>query len=90
MKTTMHTRWFGETVAVSANWAQAADQIEGLPGFQVADFRHRPERALEAALEDIAKAEGLDVSEKETRLKINRALRRAVWDDYKPEYHEAT
>jgi hypothetical protein len=50
--TTYKTTMFGDTFEISANFAQASDQIMGIEGGrQVADFRHSPEAAMKAALE---------------------------------------
>lgn len=51
--TTYKTTMFGDTFEISANFAQASDQIMGdlEGGRQVADFRHSPAAAMKAALE---------------------------------------
>ena len=69
MKTTVYTQWGADVVAVSADWAQASDQVEGDEhGRQVADFRHSPFAALRAALEDCASHERLDEAEAEAQI----------------------
>jgi hypothetical protein len=72
------TSWGSDTIAVEANWAQAAEQIKGdlEGGYVVGDFAHRPLAALRKALEQCASAEGMTRGESEPL--IDLALERAV------------
>ena len=87
MKTTIHTKWGNDVVAVSADWAQASDPVEGDDhGRQVADFRHSPEAALRAQLEDCACIERMDDDEAEAA--IDAAMEEAIHEDeYVAAYH---
>ena len=88
MKTTIHTKWGSDVVAVSADWAQASDPVEGDEhGRQVADFRHSAVSALRAALEDCAAIEGME--DEEAMAAIDAAMENAVEEDgYMAKYHE--
>lgn len=88
MKTTIYTEWGSDIVAVSADWAEAACPVEGdAHGRQVADFRHSPEAALRAALEDCASAERMDEDEVEDS--IDAAMSDAKHPNrYIAKYHE--
>lgn len=86
--TTIYTKWGSDIIAVSADWAQASCPVEGDEhGRQVADFRHSPEAALRAALEDCASIEGMDDDEAEKA--IDAAMSKATHaDEYLAKYHE--
>ncbi len=86
MKTTIHTKWGDDDIAVSANWAQASDPVEGdAHGRQVADFRHSPEAALRAQLEECACIEGMD---DEADAAIDAAMADATMEEeYVAAYH---
>ena len=73
---TIRTTWGSDTVSVSADWGQASCPIAGdlAGGYQVADFRHRPERALRRALEQCAQAEGASLDDPDTQAEIDAAL----------------
>ena len=62
---TLKTRWGSDIISVSANWNEASDQVTGdiTGGYQVADFRHRPQRALRRALEQCAAEEGMSAED---------------------------
>jgi hypothetical protein len=76
---TFKTEWGVDTISVSADWGQASCPITGdLDGFQVADFQHRPERALRRALEQCAQAEGASLDDPDTQAAIDAALADAV------------
>jgi len=79
-RTTITTKWGGETINVTADWAQASDQVQGdiNGGFQVADFRHRPKAALAKALKQAAHADGLNLDDDETIDAIDSALDSAI------------
>jgi hypothetical protein len=52
--TIYRTKFFGETVEIKANFAQASCPVVGDPcGRQVADFRHYPAVAMRAVLNEI-------------------------------------
>lgn len=89
MKTTIHTRWGSDTIAVSADWAQSSCPVEGdAHGRQVADFRHDPTEALRAAVMDAAMADGLSESDADQLAEV--ALLRAVHaDTYLPHLHDS-
>ena len=73
--TTISTKWGSDTVSVSADWAQASCPVYGdTRGRQVADFRHRPELAIRAALEDCAASEGMDMDAIATKAMISEAV----------------
>jgi hypothetical protein len=74
---TIKTKWGDEIVEISADWSKAACPIEGLPGRQVADFRHNPKAALRQALLEWASADGLDLEARATQNMIERAIKRA-------------
>ena len=78
MNTTISTKWGSSKISVSANWAEASDQIMGdlEGGHQVADFRHSPEAALRRALEQCARHEGIAGDEAEEM--IDAAMEDAV------------
>jgi hypothetical protein len=79
MLTTHKTMWGESEIEVSADWAQASSPVWGVPGGrQVADFRHRPERAIRAAVESCATAEGLDIEDADVAAKIQAAVDSAV------------
>jgi len=84
-KTTIWTKWGSDIVAVSADWAQAACPVEGDEhGRQVADFRHSPEAALRASLEDCARIEGADDADDA----VDAAMSEATHEDgYIAKYH---
>jgi hypothetical protein len=75
--TTIKTKWGEDIVEISADWSKAACPIEGLPGRQVADFRHNPKAALRQALLEWAEADGLDLKDRVAQNKIERAIKRA-------------
>lgn len=74
MKTTYSTKWGRDLIQIAADFSQAADQIDGLPGYQVADFRHWPALAMRRALENCAHAEGMDLDDEETTELIDDAV----------------
>lgn len=74
MRYTVSTRWGSDIVCVSADWARAECQIEGLPGFQVADVAHETARAMRKALERAARDDGLDPDDPEVADKIAVAV----------------
>lgn len=76
----MSTKWGSDTVKVTANWAQASDQIFGdlEGGHQVADFCHSPRAALRRALEQCARYEGMSLDDEETEDQIDAAMEEAV------------
>ena len=85
MKTTIHTKWGADDVAVSADWAQASCTVEGDDhGRQVADFRHSPEAALRAQLEDCAIIEGMDDAEAAIAAAMEEAI---LEEEYVAAYH---
>lgn len=56
---TYRTEFFGETIEVRADWAQASSGVHGVDGgYQVADFRHSPKAAMRLALEQYVRASG--------------------------------
>lgn len=75
---TISTKWGSDKISVTANWAQANDQIMGdlEGGYQVADFRHSPKAALRKALEQCAKIEGM--SDEDAEPLIDAAMEKAV------------
>lgn len=75
---TISTKWGSDKISVTANWAQASDQITGDldGGYQVADFRHDGRAALRKALEQCASIEGMADDEAETL--IDAAMAKAV------------
>lgn len=74
------THWGDYDVTVTADWSQASCPVSGLDGGQqVADFCHRPKAALRRALEESARAEGMDVDRESRRGgAISRAMA-AAW-----------
>lgn len=82
MKTTYSTQWGNDEITITADFAQASSPVisDMLCGRQVADFRHSPRRAMMAALEAAAEADGLatddDEITEETADAINDALNR--------------
>ena len=71
---THRATWGSETIEISADWDQSSSPVWGVEGgHQVADFRHRVEMAMRAALEDCARAEGI-LGEPETDAMIREAL----------------
>ena len=75
------TTCWGDLYEVSANWAEASSEISGLPGRQVADFRHSPHAALRRVLELEASASGagpFDDLPEEVVEEIDDAMERAV------------
>lgn len=78
--TTLIATWGSDTVSVTADWAQASCPITGDldGGYRVADFRHRPERALRRALEQMAVASGESLDDSDTQAEIEAALEEAV------------
>jgi phytoene/squalene synthetase len=75
---TISTKWGSDKISVTANWAQASDQIMGdlEGGHQVADFSHSPEAALRRALEQCARHEG--IADDEAEEMIEAAMEDAV------------
>jgi len=65
MTTTHTTRIFGDTITITADFAQAASPVTGdiSGGYQVADFRHSPAAAMRAALEQLVVASGDSVED---------------------------
>ncbi len=73
--TTYTTTWGSDTIEITADFTQAADQVIGdAAGRQVADFQHRPEQAMRAVLEDVAQADGLDICDPDTTELIDEAV----------------
>ena len=73
--TTYRTKWGSDDVVMLANFAEASCPIDGdQRGRQVADFRHRPEAAMRAILEDEASDEGFDAESPETIEMIDDAV----------------
>ena len=78
----MATMWGSVTVAVAARWSDASAPVMIWDGGwsdsprQVADYGHSPSRALRAALEECAIAEGLDADQAEAL--IEQAMDEAV------------
>jgi hypothetical protein len=70
MRTTYATQYRGVVIEVTADWASASADVDGLPGWQVADCRHRPSLAMRAAIERECIASGDDVDE----LAVTRAI----------------
>ncbi|MFM9966723.1 MAG: hypothetical protein ACKV2Q_36585 [Planctomycetaceae bacterium] len=56
--TTYQTQWGADEITVSADWSEAACQVDGCDGMQVADFRHDEKRAMRYALLRAAEADG--------------------------------
>lgn len=76
--TTYRTEWGADTIEISADFTQAANQVIGTNGRQVADFQHRPEQAMRYALEREAQAEGMDLQDAETIEGIQAAVEAMV------------
>jgi len=74
MITTYSTRFGGESISVSADWAQASCCIDGLESYQVAAVRHSGERALRLAVEACAEADGEDIEDEDTIAMIESAM----------------
>ena len=79
MRSTLRTRWGGDQISVTADWAQAAGSVEGAPG-QVADYRHNPRLAIRQALIEAAQADGLDPDDMDCAMDIDAAVRAAKWE----------
>ena len=63
------TNWGDDTITISADFSEASSPVIGDPcGRQVADFRHSPRRAMRAALEAAARADGLQAEEAEDKI----------------------
>jgi peptidyl-tRNA hydrolase len=72
--TTYRTNWGMETIEIRANFAEASCPVQGADGFQVADFCHRPADAMRHVIETEARAEGLDLDDKDTQAEIAAAV----------------
>lgn len=79
----LSTEAWGDTIAVEADWSQAADQILGglEGGRQVADFSHDPHAALREALRQYVRHSGDDPDEAETADQIEAMVADAKWED---------
>lgn len=55
--------WHGEAVEIEADFAQASCPVKGTNGRQVADFRHRPTKAMEYVLKRIFTDESIPEEE---------------------------
>ncbi len=67
------TKCWGDTFTVAADWGRAASPVREMPGRQVADFRHSPERAMRALLEGEAILSG--AIDRECRREITLAVK---------------
>ncbi len=72
---------WGDTYSLRANWAEASSQIERDTedgwmdtGTQVADYRHSPEAAMRAELQQSAVAGGDDILNPNVAAEIDAAL----------------
>ena len=63
MRTTYSAEWGSDRIAVTADWAQATSQIEGIDGAQQVARFPGPLAALREALRLEARAEGIDAAE---------------------------
>lgn len=72
--TTYRTEWGASTVEITANFAQASCPVYGTNGCQVADFQHRPAKAMRYAVEAMAQADGLDPEDDATAEAIENAV----------------
>ena len=80
--TTYRTEWYAETIEVGADWAQAAYPVHGdAHGRQVADFQHDGLAALRAAVEDAARADGIDPETTDGATEIDEAMSYAIEDE---------
>ncbi len=72
--TTYRTKWGSDMIEISADFAQASDQVAGTNGRQVADFRHNPSVAMRYTIEREAETEGLDINDVGVEEWINDAV----------------
>jgi len=65
MTTTHTTRIFGDTITITADFAQASSPVTGdiSGGYQAADFQHSPAAAMRRALEQLVEASGDSVED---------------------------
>jgi|GEM_PF-4402185 len=79
---TYSTRWGESEVSVSADWGQANSPVKGVDGGRhAADFNHLWWLALFQAVEECAKAEGLDTENAEVIARIIEAVESGVESD---------
>lgn len=60
---TYRTRWGADTVEIRANFNESSCVIEGMDQRQVAEFQHRPDKAMRHAIELLARDDGRDLDE---------------------------
>jgi hypothetical protein len=61
---TYRAKWGSDWVYISANWAEASSPVTGVGGGrQVGDFGHSPRLAMERALYEFARDDGMDEDE---------------------------